>query len=329
MSIGCHAERKGWVYVFSLDESIGLVSAGNDVLTIGELLIDMVGTMNQGELTYHQFFGGSPANIAVNTRRLGIKSLVCAAVGDDRLGKFLKKTLKDADIDISYIQTVPDSTSMVVLNQSNGTPIPIFYRAADYMIEHNDGLATAVVNSKIVHFSTWPLTLSPAKESIVRVLELARGIGGLVCFDPNFHPAIWKNPEEGKAFVKFIISAVDIVKPSEDDAERLFGKDAHEAQIEKFLKLGAKLVIMTLGQDGLIVANGNEMHKLPSFAKEVLNTTGAGDAFWAGFYAAIVKGHNIKEACNCGSAASAFKLRHLSSIAELPRLEQLKEMYGL
>ena len=315
--------------MFSLDKKIQLIDADNDVLAIGELLIDMVGTTNQGELTYHQFFGGSPANIAVNTRRLGMNSLVCASVGDDRLGKFLKDTLKNADVDISYIQTVPDATSMVVLNQSNGTPSPIFYRAADYNIEYNDELADAVAKSKIIHFSTWPLTLSPAKDSIARVLESARKLGVFVGFDPNYHPALWQKPEEGKEFVKSIIGAVDVIKPSEDDAERLFGKDSHEAQIEKFLKLGAKLVIMTLGQDGLIVADGKDMYKLPSLAKEVANTTGAGDAFWAGFYTAIVSNHNIKESCNCGSAASAFKLKHLSSIAELPKLDELKEMYAM
>jgi fructokinase len=318
------------VQVFLLNKNISLVNSDNDVLAIGELLIDMVGALNPyGDITYHQFFGGSPANIAVNTSWLGIKSLVCATVGKDRLGGFLKETLENAGVDTTYIRTVPDATSMVVLNQSNGTPSPIFYRAADYKIEHNQELESAVAKSKIIHFSTWPLTLSPAKESIVHVLGLARKHGVLVCFDPNFHPTLWQNPQEGKEFVKSIIGHTDIIKPSEDDAERLFGRDTHEAQIKKFLKLGAKLIIMTLGKDGLIVANANEMLKLPSLAKEVANTTGAGDAFWAGFYTATVKGHSIKEACNCGSAASAFKLKHLSSIAKLPNFEKLKEMYSL
>ena len=328
MSSGCQI-IEGVILLFSLVEKIDLKNVSNDILAVGELLIDMVGATNRGILTYHQFFGGSPANIAMNTKRLGLNSLVCASVGDDRLGDFLKDTLQLAEIDTSYIQTVPEATSMVVLNQSNGTPAPIFYRAADYQIVHNEKLEKAVENSKIIHFSTWPLSMSPAKDSLMCVLENARQKEGLVCFDPNYHPAHWQNPEAGKEEVKSIIGMVDIIKPSEDDAERLFGADSHETQIKRFHDLGAKLVIMTLGKDGLIASDGKVLHNLPSLADKVTNTTGAGDAFWSGFYAAIVSGYNVKEACSYGSAASAFKLKHLSSIAELPRLEKLKELYGL
>lgn len=315
--------------MYCIDEKIYLQNTSNDILAIGELLIDMVGTTNRGILTYHQFFGGSPANIAMNTKRLGLNSLVCAAVGDDRLGDFLKSTLELAEIDTSHIQTVPEATSMVVLNQSNGTPTPIFYRAADYRIKYDEKLEKAVEESKIIHFSTWPLSMSPAKDSLMRVLENAKQKRALACFDPNYHPAHWENPEAGKEEVKSIISMVDIVKPSEDDAERLFGANSHEVQIEKFLCLGAKLVIMTLGKDGLLVSDGSAIHSLPSLADKVTNTTGAGDAFWSGFYAAIVNGYSVWESCQYGSAASAFKLKHLSSIAELPRFEKLKELYGL
>lgn len=129
--------------------------------------------------------------------------------------------------------------------------------------------------------------------------------------------------------MKSIISKVDIVKPSEDDAKRLFGEDLHENQIEKFLKLGAKLVIMTLGKDGAIVSNGTETISFPSLAKEVVDSTGAGDAFWSGFYAAVVKGYPIREALKLGFAVSAFKLKFSGSVVDLPKLEDLKRLYHI
>jgi fructokinase len=64
-------------------------------------------------------------------------------------------------------------------------------------------------------------------------------------------------------------------------------------------------------------------------ATEVVNTTGAGDAFWSGFYAAVVKGYTIQDAVSFGSAASAFKLKSESSVAGLPKLEKLRESYNL
>lgn len=94
---------------------------------------------------------------------------------------------------------------------------------------------------------------------------------------------LWEKGENGVEYIKSIIKYVDIIKPSEDDAERLFGSDTHENQIKKFLNLGAKFVIMTLGKDGAIASNGEEIIKFNTLAKEVVDTTGAGDAFGQDF----------------------------------------------
>ncbi len=69
---------------------------------------------------------------------------------------------------------------------------------------------------------------------------------------------IWEKNHNGLEYIKNIISKVDIIKPSEVDAERIFGCDTPENQVKKFIDLGAKLVIMTLGKDGAIVTNGDE-----------------------------------------------------------------------
>lgn len=140
---------------------------------------------------------------------------------------------------------------------------------------------------------------------------------------------IWQKGEDGIEYVKSLIKEVDIIKPSEDDAERLFGKDTHENQLKKFFALGAKLVIMTLGEDGAIVSDGVEVIKCDTLATEVVDTTGAGDAFWSGFYAAVVKGYTIREALNFGFAVSAYKLKYTGAVVELPTLEKIKEHYKL
>ncbi|MEH7116250.1 sugar kinase [Neobacillus vireti] len=318
--------------MLKFDEIIQFKDKGNDLLTVGELLIDMISAEYEDNFechTYQKFFGGSPSNIAMNVKKLGIHSLVASAVGEDGLGKFLITQLEQAGIDTSYVQSVDYSTSMVVVTKSTSTPIPIFYRGADYHLAYTPKLEDALRNSKIVHFSCWPISMEPVRQTIEKVLAEARKNDILVCFDPNYHPMIWQKGEEGVEYVKTIIGKVDIVKPSEDDAERLFGKDTHENQIEKFLNLGAKLVIMTLGKEGAIVSNGIETMRLDTLATEVVDTTGAGDAFWSGFYTAVVKGYTIKEAVRLGFAVSAYKLKYTGAVVNLPRLEVIKEMYGL
>lgn len=318
--------------MFGLDEKVQFLNKKNDILTVGELLIDMISAdydENFDRNTYHRFFGGSPSNIAMNVKKLGIHSLVASCVGDDGLGTFLINHLLHAGIDTSLVQQVDESTSMVVVNKSQSTPIPIFYRGADYHITYTSELEEALVNSKIVHFSCWPISRTPVRNTIEKIIDTARENQILVCFDPNYHPMIWQKGEDGVEYVKSIISKVDIIKPSEDDAERLFGKDTYENQIKKFLQLGAKLVIMTLGKEGAIISNGLETVQLNSLATEVVDTTGAGDAFWSGFYTAIIKGYTIRQALKLGFAVSAYKLKYTGAVVNLPTLEEIKELYRL
>ncbi|GIN71459.1 fructokinase [Bacillus sp. J14TS2] len=316
--------------LFKLNDKIKLKTKSNNLLAVGELLIDMISsdyTEDMESNSYKRFFGGSPSNIVMNAKKLGIQSLVAAVVGKDRFGEFLIQQLRNQDIETSYVQQVDYPTSMVVINKSKSTPVPIFYRGADYHITYTSKLEQALSNSSIVHFSCWPISMEQGQKTITKMLKIARENDILICFDPNYHPMYWQKGEDGVEIVKSFIRQVDIIKPSEDDAERLFGKDTPENQIDKFLRLGVKLVIMTLGKDGAIVSNGKETLRCHTFAEEVVDTTGAGDAFWSGFYAAIVKGYTIADAIRLGMGVSAFKLRYTGAVVDLPKIEEIKEIY--
>ncbi|ERK30107.1 carbohydrate kinase family protein [Clostridium intestinale] len=318
--------------MFNFNEKIDFKDKENDILTIGEILVDMITADYSEDFecdSYNKFFGGSPANIAMNCKRLGINSLIASAVGDDGLGRFLTNHLKKADINTEFIQKVDYSTSMVLVTKSKTSPVPIFYREADYHLDYNKYLEKALNNSKIVHFSCWPISKKPSRLTVEKILEEARKNEVLICFDPNYHPMIWEKGEDGIEYIKSIIGQVDIIKPSEDDAERLFGRDSHENQIKKFLKLGVKLVIMTLGAEGVLISNGNETIKLDTLAKDIVDTTGAGDAFWSGFYSGIIKGYSIREALDLGLGVSAYKLKFTGAVVELPVLEEIKKLYNL
>lgn len=318
--------------MFDFQEQIELQHRRNDALMVGELLIDMISADYSNDFTskiYHKFFGGSPCNIAMNVKKLGIQAMIASAVGKDGLGTYLIHELEAAGIDTSCIQRVDESTSMVVVTKSKSTPIPIFYRGADYQLTYTAQLEEALRNSKIVHFSCWSISRTPVRDTVEKIVALAKQLGLLVCFDPNYHPLLWQKGENGVEYVKSMIGQVDIVKPSLDDAERLFGKDKPERQLEKFLRLGAKLVILTLGKDGAIVSNGVETISFDTLATEVVDTTGAGDAFWSGFYAAVVKGYPIRQALKLGFAVSAYKLKYMGATVDLPRLEVIQDMYGL
>ncbi len=303
-----------------------------DIVTIGEILVDMISTEYTDGFdcdTYKRFFGGSPANIAMNVKKLGLNSTIICSVGRDALGFFLISEMKKQGLDTAYVQIVDAPTSMVLLNKSKSSPMPIFYRGADYKIEFQKSMEELIKETKIVHFSTWSLSKEPSRSTVKKIIKLAKDNGVIIGFDPNYHPALWKDEYEGVSCVKNIIKDVDVIKPSVDDAKRLFGYCTTDEYIKKFIDLGAKLVIMTMGEDGLIASNGEKVFRLDSIADEVVDTTGAGDAFWSGFYAAIIRGYNLEEAIKLGNASSAYKLKYTGAVVDFPSLETLKEIYKL
>ena len=196
-------------------------------------------------------------------------------------------------------------------------------------MEYTSEIDSTLKNSKIVHFSCWPISQSKSRKMIEKVIEEARKNDVLIGFDPNYHEMIWEEGHDGIEYIKSLISKVDIIKPSEVDSERIFGPDTPENHVDKFIQCGAKLVIMTLGKDGAIVSNGIETIKFKTLATEVIDTTGAGDAFWGGFYTAITSNYTLKEALNIGFATSAFKLKHVGAIVELPSIKELKTIYNI
>lgn len=321
--------RSGGNRVFRLDHPVTLKEKPCDILTVGELLIDMISEAYDDAVnsnTYSRFFGGSAANLALNTNKLGLRSRVASAVGKDGFGAFLTRQLEQEGIPTDCIQVTEDATSIVVITKSRSTPQPIFYRGADFQLNFTPELEHAVKQTKIVHFSCWPISREPARSAVERAIDLAKSEGALVGFDPNYHPDIWSKGEDGAAYVKSIIGRVDVIKPSKDDADRLFGTDSPENHLSRFLDLGAKLVILTLGAEGILVSNGAETRRLDSIATEVVDVTGAGDAFWAGFYAGLVRRLSLMGSVAFGMEVSAYKLRHLGPVGRYPKEYRLAEI---
>ena len=318
--------------MFNFNNVVKFENKRFDVFAIGELLVDMISDDYDADNScnkYSRYFGGSPANITMNIKRLGGNPIISASVGNDRLGEFLINNLKKNNINTEFINKVNNSTSMVLVTKSKETPLPIFYRSADYNLEYNEDIGSILKNSKIVHFSCWPISQKKSRKVIEKVIEEARKNNVLIGFDPNSHDMIWEEGHDGIEYIENLIGKLDIIKPSEVDAERIFGPDTPENHVDKFIQCGAKLVIMTLGKDGAIVSNGTETIKFKTLATEVVDTTGAGDAFWGGFYTALTSNYPLKEALNIGFATSAFKLKNVGAIAELPSIEELKTLYNI
>ncbi|HMA59409.1 MAG TPA: sugar kinase [Halanaerobiales bacterium] len=312
-----------------LDSNYTFEDSDIDIISFGELLVDLITEEEEVRLSeaeqFSRYFGGSAANVAVNSQRLGAKTRMLTRIGDDDFGEFLLSVLKRENISNEGIQI--DNirrTPLVFVNKTSGTPAWLAYRDADKYIEFNEKVKELVNKTKIVYLTTFILSQKPSRKTALKVLDkIKKDEDTLLAFDPCYRPILWPEEDDGAQLVKSIISASDFIKPSLDDAEYLFGPDTPENYIEKYLQVGANIVILTMGEDGVLVSDGIEKFRLKVYSKKVVDVTGAGDSFWSGFMIGILDGMSIREAVKLGNATAAFKIRGVGALSQVPEKDYL------
>ena len=297
----------------------------NDITLIGEILVDKI----RSSIT-HKSMGGSTLNITRNLKNMGISTNFFGAVGNDFNGEFLKKELSEINLDKTNIRTFKTHTTTVEVIDNFESPIPTFNRSSDYHIYFDESLINAIKNSKILHFSYWPLSKEPSKSTVLDSVKLAKENGLLIGFDPNYHKDLVNQESITNEELLELMKMVDIIKPSLDDTIRLFGeRSSLDEYVKIYEDLGCQLVILTLGSKGIIAAYKGERIMLPSLAKNVVEVTGAGDAFWSGLYTGLLRKDNIYDSINLGLACSAYVLRVIGGQVDFPSVKEIKSEFNI
>ncbi len=294
------------------------------LLAAGELLVDFIGHERVTDLSesrdFHRYPGGSPANLAANLARLGHRVALVACVGRDSLGKYLKTRVAEAGVETQFVAEDPlQPTSLVVVSRTTGTPDFIAYRTADRML-HPEHLPDALLAQvSIFHTTCFALSQPPAQQTLVNAARRAAGAGCQLSLDANYAPTLWPDREQAWRIIGEFVRPGALVKLSDDDAERLYGQPVTDDHVmADFHGLGAKLVCFTKGAKGSLLSwdGGTERLAVPvKPVAEVVDATGAGDAYWAGFLTAWLDGHAPPA---CAQAGARLAARKLSQVGPLP-----------
>lgn len=247
------------------------------ILCAGEILADMIGAERDGVFVYERKAGGAPFNVACAVKKFGVKSAFAGSVGDDIIGGFLKDFVKSVKLDGLCLESDAQRNTTLAFVQldRHGERSFCFYRknTADYrMPEIPDGL---FVSADIVHIGSLMLSEDEGAAYAERLAERARSAGKTVSFDVNFRTDIFKDKESAVSRYKTMLEAADIVKFSEDEVE-IFGRDYIDGRLKD------KLVCITLGGNGSEWRYLGRRNAVPSVKVKPVDTTGAGDAFYAG-----------------------------------------------
>ncbi|MGH2606040.1 MAG: PfkB family carbohydrate kinase, partial [Anaerolineales bacterium] len=175
---------------------------GYDLLTMGRSSIDLysndAGAPFVEIKSFGAFVGGSPTNIAVGGRRLGLRTALLTAVGEDPVGDFVLHFLQREGVETRYIPRKPGTrTSAVILGIEPPDRFPlVFYRdnAADIQLNIDDALQAPLGQSRAFEFAGTNLSREPSCSATLFAAERARQAGATVYFDLDFRADQWHDP---------------------------------------------------------------------------------------------------------------------------------------
>ncbi len=309
-----------------------------DIICIGEMVIDFLPGSEPG--SYIRNAGGAPANVAIAAARNGISSGMFTKVGDDDFGAFLHATLKKEGVEVLNPERTPDAVTtlaFVSLNE-NGERSFTFGRkpGADMFLNKNEIPDEELKKAAIVHAGSFSLSAKDSGEATVDALKRAHEMGKLVSFDINYRNVAWKDDKNACAeAVKQILPLVDFLKVSDEEVDMLGGEEQIPSVMEQY---GLTAVILTLGGDGArcFYPGGSFTDAGYSVeASRVVDTTGAGDAFWGGFLSRLlilgvktpgdITAENLKDAVDYGNISGSICVQEKGAIASLPDRKTIEE----
>ena len=329
-----------------------------DSLHMGRSSIDLysndIGVPFVDIQSYAAYVGGSPANISVGARRLGLKTALLTAVGDDPVGDFILHFLNNEGVDASFIPRKPEHrTSAVVLGIEPPDKFPLVYyrdNCADINLTIDDALAAPLDDCRVFQFAGTNLSLEPSRSATLFAAELARQAGATIVFDVDFRPDQWHDVRAFGVVTRSALRLVDVVIGTEDEINAAMLSDVSQMRVSHsqvsdtkvagdtrsgiafMLGLGPQAVIEKIGPQGARVhLKGGEVIDVPGFPVEVTNILGAGDAFGGGFIYGLVKGWGWYKSARLGNACGAIVVTEhgcANFMPTLPEVEAFTRPYG-
>ena len=243
--------------------------------------------------------GGSSSIFAFNLARLGAKVGFAGIVGDDFFGHFVVERLRWAGVDVREIRRSPRArTGLTIWCRKGSQRAGITYSGSIALLRARDVTDACLRRARHLHVGAYFLqdNLQPGAASLFR---RAHRLGLTTSLDCNYDPA-----ERWDSGIRGVLEFTDIFFPNDIEALGIAKSRDVELAARELAKL-ARVVAVKRGARGVLVATGDKQFRVPAVKAKVVDTTGAGDSFDAGFLARFLKGGSIEESARAGVAAGA------------------------
>ena len=303
-----------------------------DVICLGRLAVDLyaqqIGSTLEDATSFAKYLGGSSANIAFGTARLGLKSAMLSKVGDDHMGRFLTETLSQEGCDISHVGIDRERlTALVMLGIKDKNTFPlIFYRdnCADMAIDLASVDAAFIASSKALLITGTHFSTSAMHAVSTQALKLARANNVRTVLDIDYRPVLWGLSGKADGETRFvsndgvtkhlqsILPQFDLIVGTEEEFMIAGGGFDIMASLRAVRKVSSATLVVKRGPLGCAVieaaipAGLDAAFNYQGVRVEVLNVLGAGDAFLSGFLKGWLRGEDYEACCRYANGCGAL-----------------------
>jgi 2-dehydro-3-deoxygluconokinase len=289
-----------------------------EIFCLGEPLLEF---NEESTGTFRQHFGGDVSNVAVAIARQGGSAGMLTRVGNDSFAEALLQLWAREGVDASWIVRDEAPTGIYFVEHRAEGHVFSYRRAgsASSRLRTSDLPFSALQSAKLLHASGISLAISDsACDATLAAMQTARASGVTVSFDTNLRLKLWPL-ERARALIHQAVALSEIVLPGLDDAQQLTGLSDPHAIADFYLRLGPRIVALSLGSEGVFVkiAAGESRH-LPGYVVDVRDATGAGDCFDGAFLTEWLRTGDVFTAAHYANAAAALSVQRYGAVASLP-----------
>ncbi|WP_213880736.1 5-dehydro-2-deoxygluconokinase [Pseudomonas sp. dw_358] len=320
-----------------------------DLICLGRLGVDLyaqqVGARLEDVSSFAKYLGGSSANIAFGTARLGLKSAMLTRVGDDHMGRFLCEQLQREGCDVSAIKVDPERlTAMVLLGLKDRETFPlVFYRenCADMALRPEDVSESFIASSKALLITGTHFSTDGVFRASSQALDYAERHDVKRVLDIDYRPVLWGLAGKADGETRFvadtkvsqhvqrILPRFDLIVGTEEEFNIAGGSDDLLQSLHRVRELSAATLVVKLGAQGCTVIHGAipaSLDDSPRYAGtqvEVLNVLGAGDAFMSGFLSGWLRDADDERCCALANACGALVVSRHACAPAMPTPAEL------
>jgi len=321
-----------------------------DVITIGRSSVDLYGAQVGGRLedmgSFNKYIGGSPTNMACGTARLGLRSAVITAVGDEHMGRFIREELEREGVDTRGVKTDPERlTALVLLGIRDQDQFPlIFYRenCADMGLTEADIDPDFIKDARSVVATGTHLSHAQTEAAVLKALRLARENGLKTALDIDYRPNLWGVAGHGDGESRFVESAAvtvklqsslhlfDLIVGTEEEFHIAGGSTDTLEALKAVRSVSDATLVCKRGAKGAAAFEGAIPESLddgltgPGFPIEVFNVLGAGDGFMSGLLKGWLDGEDWPVTLKYANACGAFAVSRHGCTPAYPSWEELQ-----